>query len=27
LIIDGRNIFDPAEPRKFGFTYLSVGRW
>jgi UDPglucose 6-dehydrogenase len=26
LIIDGRNIFDPAEPRKFGFTYLSVGR-
>jgi len=26
LIIDGRNLFDPAEPRNFGFKYLSIGR-
>ncbi|MFC1629055.1 UDP-glucose dehydrogenase family protein [Gemmatimonadota bacterium] len=26
LIIDGRNLFDPARMEKHGFTYLSVGR-
>ncbi len=26
LIIDGRNMFDPAEMRKHGFVYHSVGR-
>ncbi|MFA5075834.1 MAG: UDP-glucose/GDP-mannose dehydrogenase family protein [Patescibacteria group bacterium] len=26
LIIDGRNMFDPAELAKLGFKYLSVGR-
>jgi UDPglucose 6-dehydrogenase len=26
IIIDGRNIFDPEAPRRFGFEYFSVGR-
>ncbi|MCX5687656.1 MAG: UDP-glucose/GDP-mannose dehydrogenase family protein [Candidatus Omnitrophica bacterium] len=26
LIIDGRNIFDPAKMRKLGFKYISIGR-
>jgi UDPglucose 6-dehydrogenase len=26
LIIDGRNIYDPEVMRKFGFTYVGVGR-
>jgi UDPglucose 6-dehydrogenase len=26
VIVDGRNIFDPAEARKLGFTYHSIGR-
>ena len=26
LIIDGRNIYDPAVMKKMGFTYLGVGR-
>ena len=26
VIFDGRNIFDPALPRKSGLTYLSIGR-
>ena len=26
IIFDGRNIFDPALPRKAGLTYLSIGR-
>jgi len=26
LIIDGRNIFDPAKMRKSGFKYISIGR-
>jgi UDPglucose 6-dehydrogenase len=26
LIIDGRNIYDPAQVRKIGFTYVAVGR-
>ena len=26
VIFDGRNIFDPALPRKAGLTYLSIGR-
>lgn len=25
-VIDGRNIFDPAEMKKLGFKYISVGR-
>ena len=25
-ILDGRNIFEPAEMSKLGFNYLSVGR-
>jgi UDPglucose 6-dehydrogenase len=26
IIIDGRNLYDPAEMNQHGFTYLSVGR-
>lgn len=26
LIVDGRNIYDPAELRNMGFTYVGVGR-
>ncbi|MBI2539562.1 MAG: UDP-glucose/GDP-mannose dehydrogenase family protein, partial [Deltaproteobacteria bacterium] len=26
VIFDGRNIFDPEELRKMGFTYYSIGR-
>lgn len=26
VLLDGRNIFDPAEARQAGFTYLGIGR-
>ena len=26
IVLDGRNMFDPAEMQKHGFTYMSVGR-
>ena len=26
LVIDGRNLYDPAKMRALGFTYLSIGR-
>jgi UDPglucose 6-dehydrogenase len=26
LIVDGRNLYDPENPRKHGLTYLSIGR-
>jgi UDPglucose 6-dehydrogenase len=26
IIIDGRNLYDPAVMNDYGFTYLSVGR-
>jgi len=26
LVVDGRNVFDPAKLRALGFTYRGVGR-
>jgi UDPglucose 6-dehydrogenase len=26
LVVDGRNLYDPAKMRSLGFTYLSIGR-
>ena len=26
ILIDGRNIYDPASVKELGFTYLGVGR-
>ena len=26
VVIDGRNLYDPAKMRAFGFTYRSIGR-
>ncbi len=26
IVIDGRNLYDPAKMRDLGFTYLSIGR-
>jgi UDPglucose 6-dehydrogenase len=26
IIVDGRNLYDPARMRSLGFTYLSIGR-
>jgi UDPglucose 6-dehydrogenase len=26
IVVDGRNIYDPARMRQLGFSYLSVGR-
>jgi UDPglucose 6-dehydrogenase len=26
VIFDGRNIYDPAEIRRMGFTYIGIGR-
>ncbi|MDQ6886319.1 MAG: UDP-glucose/GDP-mannose dehydrogenase family protein [Gemmatimonadota bacterium] len=26
LIVDGRNLYDPARMKQYGFTYLSIGR-
>jgi UDPglucose 6-dehydrogenase len=26
IVVDGRNLFDPIEMQKHGFTYMSVGR-
>jgi UDPglucose 6-dehydrogenase len=26
IVVDGRNLYDPARMTKLGFTYLSIGR-
>jgi len=26
VLVDGRNVYDPEEARKAGFTYLGIGR-
>jgi UDPglucose 6-dehydrogenase len=26
VIFDGRNIYDPAAVKRFGFTYYGIGR-
>jgi UDPglucose 6-dehydrogenase len=26
VVFDGRNIYDPAEMKEFGFTYYGIGR-
>jgi UDPglucose 6-dehydrogenase len=26
VVVDGRNLYDPAKMRRLGFTYLSIGR-
>jgi UDPglucose 6-dehydrogenase len=26
IVVDGRNLYDPARMRQLGFTYLSIGR-
>jgi UDPglucose 6-dehydrogenase len=26
IVIDGRNLYDPAKMRALGFTYRSIGR-
>jgi UDPglucose 6-dehydrogenase len=26
VIFDGRNIYDPAETKEYGFTYYGIGR-
>ena len=26
IVVDGRNLYDPAKMRSLGFTYLSIGR-
>ena len=26
ILIDGRNIYNPAEMKTFGFTYVGIGR-
>lgn len=27
VLVDGRNLFDPEEARRAGWTYIGVGRW
>jgi UDPglucose 6-dehydrogenase len=26
VIVDGRNLYEPARLRRYGFTYLGIGR-